>query len=140
MTIFYDSLLKEIDQILKANQSQIPQSVDPDDDVPLSEMAPLQRSEKTPLINIQVTIESKIVTISLSSTCFALKLVSQLIKQHDLSDRAHWTLFEVDTQLKIERPMRDWEKISVILENSCSRFELRQYPEKYSISAKVSYF
>jgi hypothetical protein len=135
----YNSLLEEIDQILQSKQIGIHKLIDSDDDVPLSEMMPLHRSqsEKPPLIDVQILIESKFFLTSLSRTCAAYKLVSQLIKQHDLSGDL-WALFELDTELNIERPIREWEKVSDILENSTCQLEMRQYSQKSSILAKVS--
>nr|CAG8501459.1 4969_t:CDS:10 [Entrophospora candida] len=90
----------------------------------------------TAQIYIEETHQSK--KISLTSEMTALDVLNSLRNNQSISDDDSWTIFELINEFGLERPIRDWEYLSRIIEtwdyDRKYAFALKKYPYRNALT------
>ncbi|CAJ0650680.1 12964_t:CDS:10 [Entrophospora sp. SA101] len=90
----------------------------------------------TAQIYIEETHQSK--KISITSEMTALDVLNSLRNNKSISDDDSWTIFELINEFGLERPIRDWEYLSRIIEtwdfDRKYAFVLKKYPYRNALT------
>ncbi|KAJ3333786.1 hypothetical protein HDU76_003600 [Blyttiomyces sp. JEL0837] len=89
-------------------------------------------------VQIQIENSSNVKTLVVTNLMTADQVIAELIKKHGVPDDPSWSIFEVCPDFGIEKPLRDWELLTDILNSwdtalNKNAFVLRKYGHRSTL-------